>query len=112
MHSARNIGLGHLLLPGLGIIDSAKSRLIVSRIEAGGNLVLLGEDDDGGFGSNSRIGLESKEGMRYRIEVYHPPAYEDWGGEVELIVSSGPSGRPANEKTKQEKLWSYWQAVE
>lgn len=83
--------------------------LRISRIDSAGKLAPLGEDDDGGIGTNSRLVIEAKRRDRYRIEVH--PVEEDWGGEFEVSVATGRA--PALEgNAKADADLAYWQQVE
>ena len=82
----------------------------VSQLRSDGSLSPLGEDDDGGTGSDSRIEVVTSIDGRYRIEVRS--ADGALGGEFELSVVPGkaPAARDASAKATEDL--AYWKRAE
>lgn len=56
----------------------------VSLVEGDGSLSVLGSDDDGGIGTDTRFLLKTEAKESYRIAVR--ATNDDWGGEFDLVV--------------------------
>src|SRR6266568_1521970 len=83
--------------------------LKVSRVGPNGALVPVGQDDDGGFGNNSRLGFEAEGGVRYRGEV-QPAEIFYCEGDLDLLVAAGKTDGP-DPQAKQQGDRAYWEAV-
>src|SRR5712691_7125825 len=59
----------------------------VSLVEGDGSLSVLGSDDDGGIGTDTRFLLKAEEKESYRIAVRATD--DDWGGQFDLVVRAG-----------------------
>jgi hypothetical protein len=70
---------------------------------------LVGWDDDGGAGTNSRLTLRAESGKIYRVKV--GAGLDDWGGPFRLSIAQGEAPAPDWKNDGQASL-DYWRAVE
>ena len=98
------------------------TRRRVFRINAGGEMVLMEEDEDGGAGSNSRLTIDVLSGERYTIEVQRAeavfvgdaaepmPLTYYCPGELEVSAAWGHASRLPDDERRQADE-SYWTEV-
>ncbi len=84
--------------------------LKVSRVSADDTLTVVGADDNGGIGTDSRLVVEAQTNVRYQLEVRSMATFY-CGGDFELSVALGKLIPPeANAKDQAER--TYWESVD